>query len=73
MQSTQLREILLSGQALYANTDIIFTNPQLSNLTVAFDAGSKFSAIQPALQTLSQLQILSIVNLNATTASTLQL
>ncbi|KAI9241619.1 MAG: hypothetical protein BYD32DRAFT_405557 [Podila humilis] len=72
MQSAQLREIRLSGQALYANTDIIFTNPQLSNLTVAFDVGPKFSDIQPALQTLSQLQILSVVNLKVTAASTLQ-
>ncbi|KAG0086729.1 hypothetical protein BGZ92_007915 [Podila epicladia] len=57
---TRLKEIDIAGDALRWNSDILFANPQVSNLSLELDHGHLFSSVQRALESMSQLNTLSI-------------
>ncbi|KAG0026930.1 hypothetical protein BGZ82_009214 [Podila clonocystis] len=50
----------MAGDALRWNSDILFANPQISDLSLALDDGHLFSHVQRALESMSQLNTLSL-------------
>ncbi|KAF9308732.1 hypothetical protein BG003_010691 [Podila horticola] len=57
---TRLKEIDIAGDALRWNSDILFANPQVSDLSVALDDGHLFSHVQRAIESMSRLKTLSL-------------
>ncbi|KAF9309721.1 hypothetical protein BG003_009431 [Podila horticola] len=66
LQSTRLQSLCLGGEAIYTNTDILLSNPQLRDLTLAFRNNANLIQIRPVLELVTWLESVTFDRLTLT-------